>query len=89
MGTGDSGADCEETIERLYTYLDGELTDERRSEIKRHLDDCSPCLDAYDFEAELRQLIAHRCRDHVPEHLLARVREALADEERRSDSHGA
>lgn len=86
MGTGESGAGCEETIERLYHYLDGELTDERRSEIKRHLDDCSPCLDAYGFESELRQLIAQRCRDHVPEHLLSRVRDALADEERRGDS---
>ena len=83
MGSGESGADCNETIERLYHYLDGELTDERRGEIKRHLDDCSPCLEAYDFEAELRVVIAQRCRDHVPEHLLDRVRDALADEERR------
>jgi len=83
MGTGDSGADCEETIERLYHFLDGELTDERRLDIQRHLDDCSPCLDAYDFEAELRVVIAHRCKDHVPETLRARVRAALADEERR------
>ena len=86
MGTGDSGGDCEETIERLYHYLDGELTDERRTEIQRHLDECSPCLDAYDFEGELRQLIAQRCRDHVPESLRARVRDALAEEEKRGDS---
>ena len=75
-------ADCEETIERLYHYLDGELTDERRAVIKVHLDECSPCLDAYDFEAELRRVIAQRCRDHVPESLLARVRAALEEEER-------
>ena len=86
MGTGDPGADCEETIERLYTYLDGELTDERRVEIQRHLDDCSPCLKAYDFEAELRAVIAQRCQEKVPEHLLDRVRQALADEERSADS---
>ena len=81
---GDAEANCDETIERLYTYLDGELTDERRAEIKRHLDDCSPCLDAYDFEAELRSLIARRCQDRVPDSLLARVRAALAEEERHS-----
>jgi mycothiol system anti-sigma-R factor len=75
-------ADCEETIERLYHYLDGELTDERRAVIQVHLDECSPCLDAYDFEAELRRVIAQRCRDHVPESLLARVRAALEEEER-------
>ncbi|HUY63795.1 MAG TPA: mycothiol system anti-sigma-R factor [Acidimicrobiales bacterium] len=83
MGSGDSGADCDETIERLYHYLDGELTDERRAEIKHHLDDCSPCLDAYGFEEELRHVIANRCRDHVPESLLARIRQAIEDEERR------
>ena len=54
MGSEESDVDCNETIERLYHYLDGELTDERRVEIKRHLDDCAPCLDAFDFEAELR-----------------------------------
>lgn len=86
MGTGDPGADCEETIGRLYTYLDGELTDERRIEIQRHLDDCSPCLKAYDFEAELRAVIAQRCQEKVPDSLLERVRRALADEERSADS---
>lgn len=74
--------DCDGTIERLYYYLDGELTDERRAEIKRHLDDCSPCLDAFDFEAELRRVIAMKCKDHVPEGLLIRVRAALDEEER-------
>jgi len=85
MGS-DGSPDCEETIERLYIYLDGELTEERRVAIKRHLDDCSPCLDVYDFEAELRRVIAMKCRDHVPESLLARVRQALEDEERRAGS---
>ncbi|HZU81123.1 MAG TPA: mycothiol system anti-sigma-R factor [Acidimicrobiales bacterium] len=84
MGSGESGADCEETVQRLYTYLDGELTDERRAEIKKHLDDCSPCLQAFDFEAELRIVIASKCKDHVPEHLIVRVREVIAEEERRS-----
>jgi mycothiol system anti-sigma-R factor len=75
-------ADCEGTIERLYHYLDGELTDERRAEISQHLDECGPCLDAYDFEAELRRVIAHRCRDRVPEHLIVRVRAVLEAEAR-------
>jgi len=86
MGSGESGVDCNETIERLYTYLDGELTEERRREIQRHLDDCSPCLDAFDFEAELRVVIASRCKDHVPEALRQRVHDALVEEEARRRS---
>ncbi|MHB1518135.1 MAG: mycothiol system anti-sigma-R factor [Acidimicrobiales bacterium] len=71
---------CDETIERLYIYLDGELTDERRAEIAQHLDMCGPCVGAYGFEAELRRVIANRCRDRVPEALIARVASALHDE---------
>ena len=82
MGTDESDVDCNETIERLYIYLDGELTDERRIEIKRHLDDCPPCLDAFDFEAELRLVIADRCKDRVPDALRQRIHEALMEAER-------
>jgi len=89
MGTGESDVDCNETIERLYIYLDGELTDERRIEIKRHLDDCPPCLDAFDFEAELRQVIADRCKDRVPEALRRRIHEALIEAERQRHPSGA
>jgi mycothiol system anti-sigma-R factor len=80
VGSGDSEVDCNETLHRLYTYLDGELTEERREEIKKHLDDCPPCFEAFDFEAELRSVIAQRCKDHVPESLRKRVEDALMEE---------
>ncbi len=72
---------CDETIERLYVYLDGELTEERREEIRLHLDLCGPCVDAYGFETELRKVIANRCKDHVPPSLIERVAHALRDEQ--------
>jgi mycothiol system anti-sigma-R factor len=71
---------CDETIERLYFYLDGELTEQRRIEITRHLDLCGPCVGAYGFESELRKLVASRCHDRVPDALRQRVAEALRDE---------
>lgn len=77
---------CDETIERLYFYLDGELTDQRREEITRHLDLCGPCVGAYGFEAELRRVIANRCKDHVPEQLVDRIAEALRDEHSRQSN---
>jgi mycothiol system anti-sigma-R factor len=86
MGSEDSEVDCTKTIERLYHYLDGELTDERRFEIRRHLDDCAPCVGAFDFESDLRKLIANRCKDHVPESLRQRVHDAISEEERRQAS---
>jgi len=79
MGSGD-GADCNETIERLYHYLDGELTQERRVQIQRHLEECSPCLQAVGFEQELRVVIARRCTDRVPDELKERIKSALEAE---------
>jgi len=88
MGSGESGVDCSDSIKRLYHYLDGELNEERRAAIKRHLDECPPCLGAFDFEAELRAVIASRCKDRVPDALRERIHAALHEEERRSQSTG-
>ena len=71
------GDHCTEAAELLYSYMDGELTEERRVLIATHLDTCPPCLDAFDFEAELRVVISERCRDRVPDELRQRVATAL------------
>lgn len=80
-----SGMDCDEAVHQLYHYLDGELTEERRREITVHLDRCGFCADAAGFEAELRAVIANRCRDRVPESLMARIAGAIHEEARRHD----
>ena len=74
--------DCEEAVHELYHYLDGELTEERRVEIRIHLDYCGPCGGAAAFESELRRVIADRCKDRVPEGLILRVAEAIDEESR-------
>ena len=72
------GGECEEALRTLYSYLDGELTSEKRTVIQHHLSECSPCLQAFDFEAELKIVIARSCRDQVPESLRQRIADALA-----------
>jgi len=72
-----SSSACADALEELYVYLDGELTDEKRSTIRHHLDDCNPCFEAFDFEAELRIVISTRCRDEVPEGLRNRIAQQL------------
>ncbi len=76
----DHDANCADAIERLYHYLDGELDDARRQLVKHHLDECLPCLDAFDFEAELRQVIARKCQETVPEQLRVRIALAIQSE---------
>ena len=65
--------ECNDALRELYTFLDGVLTAERRSHIESHLDGCNPCLEAFDFQAELRMVIAQKCRDEVPPSLLERI----------------
>jgi mycothiol system anti-sigma-R factor len=75
-GSG-SGVDCGEAVKQLYFYLDGELTEQRRSDIASHLDECGPCSGAAVFEKELRAVIADRCRERVPDSLITRVADAI------------
>jgi mycothiol system anti-sigma-R factor len=77
--------DCDEAVHELYHYLDGELTEERREVIRLHLDWCGPCGGAAEFEAELRRVIANRCKDRVPDSLIRRVAEAIDEESRQHD----
>ena len=69
--------DCEQALAELYSYLDGELTIERRTVIRTHIDLCSPCLERYSFETELRQVVQMRCQEKVPDSLRTRIAEAL------------
>jgi mycothiol system anti-sigma-R factor len=73
-------SDCENSLHALYSYLDGELTDDRRAVIQHHLDACQPCAEPYDFEAELRIVIRRKCAEQVPDTLVAKVRAALERE---------
>jgi mycothiol system anti-sigma-R factor len=69
--------DCEKAFDRMYRYLDGEVTVWRRWRITRHLNACPPCADGFDFELEVRQVVSTRCRDKMPPELKAKIAEAL------------
>jgi mycothiol system anti-sigma-R factor len=79
---------CDDALHELYGYLDGELTAERRVSIQHHLDDCPPCYEAFDFEAELRIVIARKCTEKVPDSLKARIADAIRQEATAPDASG-
>jgi mycothiol system anti-sigma-R factor len=70
-------SDCEDALHELYGFLDGELTDDKRKLIQHHLDDCQPCAEPYDFEAELRHVIRRKCQEQVPDTLVQKVKAAI------------
>jgi mycothiol system anti-sigma-R factor len=69
--------DCDKAHLRMYRYLDGEIRVWRRWRITRHLGKCPPCANGFDFEVELREVIASRCRDTVPDDVKRRIAEAI------------
>lgn len=77
-----SSGECQEALYELYRYLDGQLTIERRTTIKAHLDRCGHCGSTYEFEMELRQVVSRRCSDRVPDQLKARIFRAITDAQR-------
>ena len=73
------GADCDEAVAELYAFLDGELDDAALIQVETHLRRCSPCLEAFDFEADLRRVIAAKCSEQVPPDIKARFCGMLRD----------
>jgi len=73
------GTDCAHILDEVYLYLDLECSEERRSTIRTHLDECSPCLREFGIEHEVQALVARCCgSDRAPEELRARLRSKLA-----------
>ena len=67
-------ADCNETIRELDAFLDDELPEAVRAHIHMHLDSCMDCLQAFDFQAELKLAIRRKCtNDKMPAGLMGRI----------------
>ncbi|MGH9272836.1 MAG: zf-HC2 domain-containing protein [Ilumatobacteraceae bacterium] len=67
-------AECDDTLRELDVFLDGVLTARAHTTIRAHLDGCPDCLQAFDFQAELKLMIAERCRrDELPPGLVERI----------------
>ncbi|GGL52441.1 mycothiol system anti-sigma-R factor [Planomonospora parontospora] len=70
--------DCREVLDKVYTYLDGELDEGDCADIRQHLDECGPCLREYGLDQVVKQLVARHCGcDAAPEDLRARIRDRI------------
>ncbi len=69
---------CEDAQRDVHVYLDGEMAVEARTVIAVHLDECSCCCEAFDFEIRLRRVVARCCREEAPDTLRIRVVEAIS-----------
>jgi mycothiol system anti-sigma-R factor len=68
-------AECAEVIAEVWTLLDGECTAETRQKLRKHLEECPPCLQLYGLEERIKALISTKCRgEKAPEGLRERLR---------------
>ncbi len=67
-------SDCNEVTERLYEYLDRELTTDEVCEVQAHLSRCPSCFELERFESGVIRLVRRRCgSERAPEHLRERL----------------
>jgi anti-sigma factor (TIGR02949 family) len=71
--------DCAAVMLKLYEFLDDEIEPGDKAEFERHMQSCVTCFEAFDFEAELRDVIRAKLAQDVtcPSSLRGRILEAL------------
>ncbi len=70
---------CQEILERVYTFIDNELDDADCQAISAHLAECAPCLRAVDLERMVKALVARSCTERAPVQLRERVLVSIRD----------
>jgi mycothiol system anti-sigma-R factor len=74
-------ADCNETLRELEAFLDNELKPETHIAIRAHLEGCPDCHQAFDFHAELKIVVAQKCRnDEMPPGLMDKIQRCFGED---------
>lgn len=68
-------ANCQETLDKLYSFLDRELDPRERREVEAHLSLCPPCREVFRIEYNVLRVVGEKCRETAaPPELVARVK---------------
>ena len=70
--------DCSEVLAELFLLVDRECDAGRAATLRRHLEECGPCLAEYGLEEKVKTLLARTCGgDKAPDTLHQRLREQI------------
>jgi mycothiol system anti-sigma-R factor len=71
---------CRDSLERLNTFLDRELSEDEVQEVHVHLENCPPCVHHFRFESSVKRLVKRSCgEERASVELRARVSKALRE----------
>lgn len=66
--------DCDDCLEKLYVFLDTELSEGELTSVRKHLEGCDDCDDNFVFEERFLEQLRECCTSDVaPEELRKRV----------------
>ena len=68
---------CSAALQRLWGYLDKELTADDEDELRDHLAGCPPCLAEYSIDVVLKQIVRRSCQEAAPDRLRVRIQQTL------------
>lgn len=64
---------CQDALDGLYRYVDGEMTEADRRQLDMHLRDCVGCESVFEFEVRIKRVVATRGRVRCPDEVRARL----------------
>ncbi len=76
---------CEQAVERLWAYIDGELPTDEADAVKEHLDLCGACYPHFDFQKAFCQFLRSRPQAGAPAELRRNIFLRLLAEERKEE----
>lgn len=85
MSTGEM-IPCDHVIAKLWEYIDGGLSEDRKAEVEAHIDICARCFPEYDFRRAYRTFLQQVGPQSMPADMRRRVFDAILEEERRTRS---
>jgi anti-sigma factor (TIGR02949 family) len=72
---------CDEVVERMYEFLDGELTPDVNEKIREHLAACQRCCPEFEHERVFLRFLERRAQiEKAPPSLRRRIVQALLTE---------
>jgi len=69
--------ECEEALDRLFEFIDGELTPAELEQVTSHLKDCPPCEAERKLNEKIKTRVAATGGECAPETLRVKVLESL------------
>lgn len=71
--------DCGEAVDQLYQYLDAELDPETAATVRSHVEDCDGCLESFEFERRLKDVVRRHLTEEMPRTLEEKVRDLIQE----------